>query len=105
MKSPIFVLKISGGSMKPYAKDGDYAISTNLFLRPKEGQVMVFRSPIDGKVLIKRVKRVEKGNDGKRYFMEGDNRIRSVDSNIFGTVSKQEILGKVIFMARPRRGK
>ncbi len=100
MKSPLFVLKISGNSMRPYARDGDYAISSRLFHKPRTGQVMVFRSPTDGMKLIKRISRIESTDEGSRYFVEGDNRMRSTDSNSFGSIGRGDILGKVLFIAR-----
>lgn len=100
MKSPIFVLKISGDSMKPYARDGDYAISTRLFLDPRVGEVLIFKSPTDEKTMIKRVSRIDIEREGNKYFLEGDNRMRSTDSNVFGRISKKEIIGKVLFIAR-----
>lgn len=86
--------------MVPQAKDGDYAVSTKFFLRIHAGDILVFRSPVDGRILIKRVKRLEATPDGPRYFMEGDNRMRSTDSNLFGSVGRDSILGKVFYIAR-----
>ena len=86
--------------MVPYAKDGDYAVSTKFFFSIGTGDVLVFRSPVDGMVLIKRVRSLEKSDDGTKFFMEGDNRMRSTDSNTFGPISRKSIIGKVIFIAR-----
>lgn len=88
--------------MEPYAMDGDYAVSTRLFLKVRTGDVLVFRSPKDGMILIKRVKSLEDSQDGPRFFMEGDNRMRSVDSNAFGSISRDSVIGKIIFIARKK---
>ena len=89
--------------MVPYARDGDFAVATRIFFNIKEGDVLVFRSPSDGTILIKRVKRLEKDEDGPGLFMEGDNRMRSTDSNRFGTVKREAVIGKVVFIARRGR--
>ncbi len=89
--------------MVPYARDGDYAVATRIFFRIREGDVLVFRSPSDGTVLIKRVKRLDASEEGPEFFMEGDNRMRSTDSNRFGAVKKEAIIGKVIHIARRGR--
>lgn len=89
--------------MVPYARDGDYAVTTRIFFNIKEGDVLVFRSPSDGSVLIKRVKRLEFGQARTEYFMEGDNRMRSADSNRFGTVKREAVIGKVLFVAKKGR--
>lgn len=89
--------------MVPYARDGDYAVTTRIFFHIKEGDVLVFRSPWDGSNLIKRVKRLEMTREGPQFFMEGDNRMRSTDSNRFGTVKRSAIIGKVIYVAKKGR--
>lgn len=91
--------------MVPYAKEGDYAVSTNIFFKIGIGDVLVFRSPVDGTLLIKRVKKLEPSDGGSRFFMEGDNRMRSTDSNSFGSIERKSVLGKVIFIARGNRGR
>lgn len=89
--------------MVPYARNGDYAVATRIFFNIRTGDVLVFRSPEDGTILIKRVKRLEMSQDGRRYFVEGDNRMRSTDSNKFGAISKKTVIGKVMFIARKSR--
>jgi len=41
------------------------------------------------------LKRIEKIQDSK-YFVLGDNQFASTDSGVFGFITKQEILGRVI---------
>jgi phage repressor protein C with HTH and peptisase S24 domain len=105
MKSPVFVLKISGNSMRPFAMDGDYAISTRVFLRPRIGEVIILTSPNDGKMMIKRVKSVSRTDGEQRYFVEGDNRIRSTDSNTFGSIGRRDVIGKVLFISRKSKAR
>lgn len=54
-------------------------------------------------ILIKRVKKRDDADNSPRFFMEGDNRMRSRDSNVFGYVERDRILGKVLFIARKNR--
>lgn len=91
--------------MEPHANDGDYAVSTRIFFKIREGDVLVFRSPLDNAILIKRVKSIEMSGEGPRYFMEGDNRMRSTDSRKFGPVGRNSIVAKVIHIARKNRSK
>ncbi len=86
--------------MSPYAKDGDFAVSTRLFFKIRAGDVLVFYSPVDRRILIKRVKKLEQLQDGDKFFMEGDNRMRSTDSNAFGSIDRSSVIAKVIFIAR-----
>ncbi len=89
--------------MVPYARDGDFAVSTRIFFSIRTGDVLVFRSPVDGRILIKRVKELEQVQDVTRFFMEGDNRMRSTDSNAFGSIERSSVIAKVIFIARKDR--
>lgn len=86
--------------MKPFIRDGDYAISTRIFLSPRLGEVLIFRSPFDGEMMIKRVSRIYSEEGEERYYVEGDNRMRSTDSKAFGGISKKEVFGKVLFVLR-----
>jgi len=87
-------LKVIGHSMGPVIKNEEIVLVSNLiywFKKPQIGDIVAFRD--GGKILIKRVKNISKG----KYFLEGDNKQDSLDSREFGLISKQEILGKVIY--------
>lgn len=86
--------------MIPFANDGDYAVTTRIFIRIREGDVLVFKSPSDGTVLVKRVKELIFSNGIHEFFMEGDNRMRSVDSNKFGPIKKDSVIGKVLYILK-----
>jgi phage repressor protein C with HTH and peptisase S24 domain len=79
--------KILGHSMEPYLKEGEQVFTVG-FLGINPEDVVVFK--YDNKILIKRVKKIL----GNQYFLEGDN---PKDSLSIDSVSKQDILGKVIF--------
>nr|MBI5455432.1 S26 family signal peptidase [Candidatus Levybacteria bacterium] len=81
--------------MEPQIKNGNTVLVSGiiyLFKSPKKGDVIAFKN-LDGKILIKRITKKENG----KYFMGGDNRKDSLDSNKFGMISKDKILGKVIY--------
>lgn len=87
--------KISGHSMEPKLKNGSIVLVSSIFYllrKPKVNDVIAFKN-FDGKILIKRIKNIEKGN----FFMEGDNKKDSLDSKSFGAISKDMILGKVFY--------
>nr|WP_288261953.1 nickel-type superoxide dismutase maturation protease [uncultured Prochlorococcus sp.] len=85
---------VSGNSMFPYLKEGDIVFfkkfeATNS--SPKRGQIVIFKHPIKKKFLIKRIKLVNQNN----IEVIGDNIEFSEDSNKFGLVSNEKIIGIV----------
>ena len=80
--------------MEPEISEGSIIIVSNifyLFKNPQISDIVAFRR--DNKVMVKRISKIIKG----KYFLEGDNKKDSFDSNRFGLISKEQILGKVIF--------
>lgn len=87
---------IEGHSMEPTFRAGSVVVASGipyLFLPPKVGDVVVVINPSSKKPMIKRIRKVE--ND--RYYVFGDNEKDSLDSRTFGRVSRNHILGKVLF--------
>ncbi len=85
--------KIQGHSMENTLLDGASVLVSKipyLFSKPKINDIVAFRE--GGKVLIKRIFKIDKGS----YFMRGDNKKDSLDSIEFGWVAEKEIVGKVI---------
>jgi len=81
--------------MQPTLKNGDLVFASSLpylFKNPKTNDIVTFKEKT-GKVLIKRITKIENG----RYYVVGDNKYDSLDSRVLGNIKKSEILGKVIY--------
>ncbi len=77
--------------MMPALKPNDRVIVSSLpylFLKPKIGDVVVFR--YNGEVLVKRIVRIENG----KFSLEGDNKSDSLKTE---PIERKDILGKVMF--------
>ena len=80
--------------MSPTYKENDKVIVSPIpqfFTKPKKGDVVIFEK--FNRFYIKRINKIK---DGK-YFLVGENRKDSDDSRRFGSVSPNQIKGKVIF--------
>lgn len=94
---PVKKYKISGKSMSPLLKPGNVVLTIQylpIFLKPKTEDIIVCKSPGAGRILVKRITKIE----NNKYFVEGDNRTASTDSRQFGLIDKTDIIGKVIFV-------
>lgn len=76
--------------MSPYLNSGDLVIILRT-KNVKKNDVVVFERNKD--YYIKRVSKAE----SEKYFLEGDNKKESIDSKKFGWISKQQIIGKVVY--------
>lgn len=87
--------KISGHSMEPAIKNKQHVLISKIpyfFSEPSVKEIVAFKK--NQKILIKRIVR----KIGDKYFLAGDNSKDSLDSRSFGLVSKNDILGKVIYI-------
>ncbi len=83
--------------MYPTLEAGEYVAAENLsykFRDPKVNEIVVVKSPADGRKLVKRI--VEKIGD--QYKIEGDNKAASVGSRHFGLINRRDILGRVFMV-------
>ena len=87
--------KVSGHSMEPAIKNEQHVLVSKIpyfFPEPDVKEIVAFKK--NKKILIKRIIR----KSGNKYFLAGDNLNDSLDSKNFGFVSKNYILGKVIYI-------
>lgn len=93
--SPLIKITVKGRSMYPRYKEGDILIVNKLaylFGKPKIDDIVLLKSPVENRLLIKKISFKK---DGK-YFVIGENEKESIDSRNFGWVYRESILGKVI---------
>jgi len=84
--------KISGHSMMPALKPNQEILVSSLpylFKNPSKGEIVAFKN--ENQHIIKRIKEV---GDGK-FLVQGDNQ---KDSKEYGWISKNLIIGKVIYI-------
>lgn len=67
-----------------------------LFGNLRTGNIVVLKDPRNGRLLVKRIMQIDK----EKLFVEGDNKKESTDSRHFGWVSKEFLVGKVIYPQR-----
>ncbi len=91
-------LKISGDSLTPEFEHGDFVLVSKIpfyFASPFPGEVIAFRQPAYG-LLIKRIQAVGAGGDVEVVGSHPD----SVDSRVFGSVRRKDVVGKVVWHIR-----
>jgi len=96
-------VKILDNSLLPEYQEGDFVLIAKIplcFDSVRRGDIVVFRHPLYG-MLIKKVSHIT--GRGNQIYVVGTHN-KSVDSRQFGTVSKNAIIGKVIWhIGRPTR--
>ena len=90
------VCKVTGHSMSPSYREGDYVLSVNSrWIKPQAGDCIVFTNRLHG-LLLKKIAR--ETDDG--FFVEGTHPL-STNSRSIGLVTRDMIVGKVV-MRFPR---
>lgn len=89
---PIKIFRVAERSMEPGIYEGSYVLVNCWYRKLSAGDIIVFGSPEDGRVLVKRIKKIQKG----RIFAVGDNKARSRDSRRFGSFDSALVIGKAI---------
>lgn len=93
------IFKVSEDSLNPVIREGDFVLTSKipfLLARLKPGDIVVLDHPIHGR-LIKKIEKISV--DGQEIYVIGTHEF-SLDSRQFGPVSRQIILGKVIWHSR-----
>lgn len=89
--------KVTGHSMQPLFNPGDKVIVNRLsyiFSSPKAGDIVAIRAEGQrGKILLKKINKTLSNN---KYLVVGSNKSDSYDSDRFGPIQKNQILGKVL---------
>jgi len=92
------LFKVTGDSLVPDYRNGDYVLVTRLFRKLQQNDMVVFSKDTYG-MMIKRVQQVRR--NGTEYFVEGTHP-DSIDSKHFGPVQRQDVIGKVLWHIAPR---
>ncbi|HUD05942.1 MAG TPA: S26 family signal peptidase [Candidatus Saccharimonadales bacterium] len=87
----IFFRRVIGKSMLPTLKPGQIIIVSGIYGNLGSDSVVVFNH--DNMEKIKRIKDVRR----QKMFVVGDNHKLSVDSRSFGWLSKEKVIGKIIW--------
>lgn len=86
--------RVSGRSMEPTLRDGDYVVAATRLWRPREKKLVVAQHKKYG-VLVKRVKR----RTSKGYYLASDNTLGTTSETI-GEIAENQLIGPVIFKVR-----
>ena len=88
------LVQVCGNSMYPTYQNGEILIGRRIFLKRniKEGDVIVYKCPADGKTVIKRVFGFTGDN---KFYCLGDNSEHSFDSRHYGGVSSKNLICRV----------
>jgi signal peptidase I len=92
------LLKVTGDSLGPEYQEGDFVLISKIpfyLIPPSPGDVIAFNQPGYG-LLIKRIQNI--APDGGVNVI--GNHPESIDSRVFGSVRRMDILGKVIWHIR-----
>lgn len=92
-------LKVTGESLSPSYRDGDFVLINKIpfFLKKiKKGDIIVFDHKTYG-TMIKKVERI--AQDTGEIYVIGTH-VHSLDSRQFGPIHKDAVIGKVIWHFR-----
>lgn len=89
-------LKVVGESMLPFLSPGEEILIDPYIYnksKPEINDVVAIAHPLKTTLAI--VKRIKAISEDGKYFLMGDNPTASTDSRHWGTISQQQIIGKV----------
>ena len=95
------LIQIVGDSMFPTYKDSEVLVGTRLYRKSKlkVGDVILYHSPTDKKVVVKRISKIHK-NKTLEFYCLGDNSDHSYDSRYYGYISSKAIVCKLVEQRR-----
>ena len=86
-------VKVAGNSMAPRYRNGDWLL-VRWGNSSKVGSVLLIEREVrPGVFIIKRLLRIDSG----KFWVEGDNAAASTDSQQWGAIGADEIIGRVLF--------
>lgn len=99
------VIQVVGDSMYPTYKDGEIIFGTRLYRKSKlkKKDVIIYISPKEEKIVIKRIDDIHKKNNRLYFYCLGDNSDYSYDSRYYGFVSSRRLKCKVLNQRRKKR--
>ena len=94
----LFRVAVTGASMEPTVREGDWLLVRRLRGTPKVGEVVVAVDPREPqRLLVKRVSAIA----GDRVTLAGDQPDRSTDSRHFGALPRSAIVGRPVLRYAP----
>jgi len=103
-KAGLLPIRIIGRSMEPALNEGDWILTrynpqglTARSVKKAMGKVVLVRRSVEPELLT--VKRLKRALD-TGYWVEGDNADASTDSRQYLTISREEIVGRMLFRYR-----
>jgi nickel-type superoxide dismutase maturation protease len=94
----LFRVAVTGPSMEPTFREGDWLLVRQLRRHPRVGELVVAADPREpARLLVKRVAAVS----GDAVTVVGDRPDASTDSREFGAISASAILGSPVFRYAP----
>lgn len=94
----LFRVAVTGPSMEPTVREGDWLLVRQLRRLPRVGELVIAADPREpARLLVKRVARVA----GDQVTVVGDRPDRSTDSRHFGALPASAIVGRPILRYAP----
>ena len=94
----LFRVAVTGASMEPAVREGDWLLVHQLRRVPRVGELVVATDPREPeRLLVKRVSAVI----GDQLTIAGDQPDRSTDSRHFGPIPLSAIVGRPVFRYAP----
>jgi signal peptidase I len=92
----VVVFRLAYGLRFPFVSGGSQNRYLVRWKTPKEGELLVFWTPLD-ELAVKRAGRIVATRNGAGLIMLGDNSNDSFDSRSYGPVNPDNVIGKVLF--------